>query len=332
MNIHIKIWIGFLISLLIVSAGTFIGYRAINQLTNKMFWVEHTHKVETLVESVVSQLKDAETGQRGYLLTNKLIYLEPYENSISVLSSTLARVKSLTIDNPKQQERINMLEVLTNKKLTELKETVEFNIDGNRAEALELILTNHGKQLMDDIRIVIQEMHDEERQLLVTRQQDSESAIRWASILVSFGGILAFTIIGATAIVIGRDAKRYTMQRKQVEADLLYSSTHDALTILYNRTALDQLLNNEIRRAARYKHHMSVLMIDIDHFKSINDTYGHHAGDKVLSDLAKILKTSIRSTDYAARYGGEEFTIIYPETAPLIAQELAERETVTNSV
>ena len=243
---------------------------------------------------------------------------------MSVLSNTIAKAKSLTINNPKQQERIKRLDVLTKKKLTELNETIDLNMNGNRAEALELILTNYGKQLMDDIRIVIQEMRYEERQLLKARRQDFVLAIRWAFMLISFGVVLAFTIIGAVAILVGRDAKQYITQREQAEVSLIYSSTHDALTSLYNRAALDQRLNDEIQRSSRYKYHMSVLMLDIDHFKLINDTYGHYTGDAVLRELAKILKASIRDTDYAARFGGEEFTIIYPETPLLIAQELSE--------
>ena len=115
MKIHTKIWIGFVISLLIVSAGAFIGHHALQQLNDRVFLVKHTYQVMALVESVASQLKDAETGQRGYLLTNKLNYLEPYESSVSVLSNTIAKAKSLTIDNPKQQERIKRLDVLTKK-------------------------------------------------------------------------------------------------------------------------------------------------------------------------------------------------------------------------
>jgi len=149
---------------------------------------------------------------------------------VSVLSNTIAKAKSLTINNPKQQERIKRLDVLTKKKLTELNETIDLNMNGNRAEALELILTNYGKQLMDDIRIVIQEMHYEERQLLKARRQDFVLAIRWAFMLISFGVVLAFTIIGAVAILVGRDAKQYITQREQAEVSLIYSSTHDALT------------------------------------------------------------------------------------------------------
>ena len=114
-------------------------------------------------------------------------------------------------------------------------------------------------------------------------------------------------------------------ERKQMENELKHLATHDALTGLYNRNVLDQRLNVEIHRASRYNHAMSIFMLDIDHFKPINDTYGHGIGDTVLRNFAKVLESSIRNTDYAARYGGEEFVVILPETPLPKAEELAER-------
>jgi len=114
-------------------------------------------------------------------------------------------------------------------------------------------------------------------------------------------------------------------ERKQMENKLKHLATHDPLTGLYNRNVLEQRLNDEIERASRYKHTLSIFMLDIDHFKSVNDTYGHRVGDTVLQNIAKLMDSSIRNTDYTARYGGEEFVIILPETSLAKAEELAER-------
>lgn len=114
-------------------------------------------------------------------------------------------------------------------------------------------------------------------------------------------------------------------ERKRTEEKLEYLATHDSLTELYNRKVLEQQLSDELLRAARYNHALSAFMLDVDHFKPINDTYGHKAGDTVLRGIAKILENSIRKIDYAARYGGEEFVIILPETPLAEAEELAER-------
>lgn len=91
-------------------------------------------------------------------------------------------------------------------------------------------------------------------------------------------------------------------------------SVTDRLTGIYNRAKLDDILENEIHRYKRYKHVLGLILLDIDHFKDVNDTYGHQVGDKVLAELAVILKTHCRETDYVGRWGGEEFLFICPET------------------
>jgi polar amino acid transport system substrate-binding protein len=88
----------------------------------------------------------------------------------------------------------------------------------------------------------------------------------------------------------------------------------DKLTNLYNRRKLDELLHNEINRCERFNHTFGVAILDIDHFKKVNDTFGHQTGDKVLIEISNILKTHIRKTDYVGRFGGEEFVIICPES------------------
>jgi two-component system, cell cycle response regulator len=98
--------------------------------------------------------------------------------------------------------------------------------------------------------------------------------------------------------------------------DQLYQfSIKDGLTGLYNRKSFDDKLDSEFSRCKRYGHSMSLVMIDIDHFKPVNDTYGHLAGDAVLTNLAKLFGRFFRSVDFIARYGGEEFVIILPETS-----------------
>lgn len=114
-------------------------------------------------------------------------------------------------------------------------------------------------------------------------------------------------------------------ERKKVEKELLEMALHDRLTGLYNRRSFDDKMENEIKRTERYDKNLSLLMIDIDHFKKINDTYGHQAGDEVLKKLATVIVKCIRNSDYAARYGGEEFTVILPETTLEQAAVMAER-------
>jgi diguanylate cyclase (GGDEF)-like protein len=114
-----------------------------------------------------------------------------------------------------------------------------------------------------------------------------------------------------------------TLREKNVELHEI--SITDSLTGLYNRKHLMETLDKEVSRSQRHSRSFSLLVIDIDHFKKYNDTYGHLAGDEVLSKLASVFKESIRSSDYAARYGGEEFIIMLPEIGPEQGVEAAER-------
>ena len=99
----------------------------------------------------------------------------------------------------------------------------------------------------------------------------------------------------------------------------------DALTGVYNRRHLDEILRREIERAKRYSHSISVLILDIDDFKKYNDTYGHPAGDELLKKLAGLLVETVRSVDMVFRYGGEEFVVFLPQTLKQGAVEVAKR-------
>jgi diguanylate cyclase (GGDEF)-like protein len=111
-----------------------------------------------------------------------------------------------------------------------------------------------------------------------------------------------------------------------IENALLYTAAiTDRLTGLYDHKFFRQRLREEIARSRRYHTSLALLMVDIDHFKRINDIYGHPVGDKVLVKVANIISANIREFDIAARYGGEEFAIILPETDLLGAEKVAER-------
>jgi diguanylate cyclase (GGDEF)-like protein len=99
----------------------------------------------------------------------------------------------------------------------------------------------------------------------------------------------------------------------------------DGLTGLYNRRAFEERLREEVQRTKRYLHSISLLMLDLDHFKRVNDTHGHVVGDEVLLEIAGIVRANIRSVDIPCRYGGEELCVIVPGTSLAGAETLAER-------
>ncbi|MGE4350939.1 MAG: GGDEF domain-containing protein, partial [Bdellovibrionales bacterium] len=114
-------------------------------------------------------------------------------------------------------------------------------------------------------------------------------------------------------------------ERKKLEAELFHQANTDSLTGLSNRRFFMIQAEQEIRRARRFTRALSIIMMDLDHFKHVNDTYGHAAGDAALEMIVKASLETLRESDVMGRLGGEEFAIILPETALDAAQDVAER-------
>lgn len=127
-------------------------------------------------------------------------------------------------------------------------------------------------------------------------------------------------------MVIAKTVERSQLKQEARKAKFYrYKSNLDGLTQLYNHRAFFQLLKRELARSKRYNHPLSLLFIDVDHFKEYNDTFGHQAGDKALVKLSHLIKKGSRQLDTVARYGGEEFAVIIPETTKGQAVTMAER-------
>jgi len=114
-------------------------------------------------------------------------------------------------------------------------------------------------------------------------------------------------------------------QRIEMQHNLENLASTDKLTGIYNRHKFEELFENEIKRALRYKHSLSLIMFDIDYFKKVNDIYGHDVGDEVLQKIVNIVKDNIRSIDIFARWGGEEFFVLCPQTSIENTKVLAEK-------
>jgi diguanylate cyclase (GGDEF)-like protein/PAS domain S-box-containing protein len=124
---------------------------------------------------------------------------------------------------------------------------------------------------------------------------------------------------------VGLAILRDITERKGRHDDVARQANVDVLTDLPNRRAFDDVFQQEIVRSARYERPLCVAIGDIDHFKVVNDTFGHQAGDVVLENLAEFIRGTLRTADYVARWGGEEFTILLPETRLDAADQLLNR-------
>jgi methyl-accepting chemotaxis protein len=207
LTIGVKILLGFGLALLIQCVVSVVSYSTVSKLVDNTYGplgVTHTYEVLRKLERLLSLLKDAETGQRGYLLVGKKEYLEPYNAGVSDLRSLLAEVRRLTSRNPGQQERLDRLGPLIEEKLAELKETIDLYDPKDPEKALTVVRSDRGKKIMDRIRTVIDEMKAEEDRLLGEREAASRQAASLAFNTLFYGTALAFVLVAAAGVLIQR--------------------------------------------------------------------------------------------------------------------------------
>jgi len=145
----------------------------------------------------------------------------------------------------------------------------------------------------------------------------AKQAFYYAHIVIQYGYYEGQKVI----ITFSSDAT----QEKEAELAMQQMALHDPLTGLYNRYKFDDASQEQIALFARYKHEVSLVLCDIDHFKSFNDKYGHAVGDEVLKQVASTINDVVRESDMVARWGGEEFTVLLPNTSKDEAVNVAEK-------
>ncbi|MGE5403614.1 MAG: GGDEF domain-containing protein [Candidatus Saccharibacteria bacterium] len=153
--------------------------------------------------------------------------------------------------------------------------------------------------------------------------QTTDRFVRYIDVITSFLFTIALTV--ALFIVYLNNYENERLRVVEYSKILEEMATTDGLTRLYNHAHIHHILENRIHEAVRYGLKLSVIMMDLDHFKDVNDTYGHEFGNTVLFQVAQTLKGSVRTCDLVGRYGGEEFMIICPETGADGATILADR-------
>jgi len=210
-----KIGTGFGLALVILLTIGVVTYRNSDKLTLTAEWVEHTHVVLQDLEGVLSAVGDADTGQRGYLLTGDERYLEPYNASIIAVHQKLADLRKLTADNANQQRRLDALGPLTESRFAELKETIDLRKDQTKGfeAALKAVKASQGKRIMDEMRKVVAEMESEEQNLLKTRSEEAQASARNARLTIVFGTLSAFIVTAVAGFVIIR--RRMRAPRRQ---------------------------------------------------------------------------------------------------------------------
>ncbi|MBB3121759.1 CHASE3 domain-containing protein [Pseudoduganella violacea] len=199
-----KLAFGFTVSSTFLIAIGMAAYWSIYVLIATAGSVTHTQRVLEQVSGLLSQMKDAETGQRGYLLTGDPVYLEPFQATSTGIATAMAELRTLTADNPNQQSRLSQAEALMATKFAELKRTIDLRKGGRAGEALNIVLGGEGKKTMDALRTVCEQISREERELLSKREADAEATSSRAKITIVGGTVLCLLFVVAAGILITR--------------------------------------------------------------------------------------------------------------------------------
>jgi CHASE3 domain sensor protein len=203
-----KIAAGFALSFVLLLAIGSVSYRSIGKLTSTSQWVTHTHQVLEHIAAVLSLLKDAETGQRGYILTGDEAYLEPYHAGSGEVLNVVRELRKLTADNASQQKRIDTAERLAGAKVAELEQTVDLRKAGDLEGAMKVVRGGEGKLSMDELRRTLDQMATEERGLLEQRDQEGAAAASGAKSVIVLGTLLCLLLITGAGILITRSLSR----------------------------------------------------------------------------------------------------------------------------
>jgi signal transduction histidine kinase len=220
-----------LASLILVSLNVLFYWNFINQKETTER-VAKSRIILQKLESLLSTVKDAETGQRGYLLTGQMSYLEPHNSAVKKLKPQIEELQKLTKADPDQQQRLTTLNPLITQKLAELQKTIDLRQNQGLDAALSGVLTNEGKQLMDRIRDTIHQMQQDKNQQLQTwLKQREEAAVRGQ---LTFSAGIVLSLVGFYLVY--RAIQQETRERKQAEA-LLKQLNEELEARVQERTA-----------------------------------------------------------------------------------------------
>jgi methyl-accepting chemotaxis protein len=198
-----KIAAGFAIAFLLLLGIGAVAYRNLNVLSSTSLKVAQTHDVLYQIDLLLSELKDAETGQRGFIITGDEQYLEPYNNALASMPGSIGELRRLTAPYPEQQKRLDQLETVVAAKMGELKLVIDLRRKDADA-AVKEVRTNRGRRYMDQARSIFSEMERDEHELLRQHAAGVEAAAGNGKLTIVIGTIVCLLFLLTTAILITR--------------------------------------------------------------------------------------------------------------------------------
>lgn len=268
-----KIAAGFAVMLAILFIIGFVSYRNTRKLIRDSNRVAHSHEVLDELEGTLSAIKDAETGQRGYIITGDQEYLKPYTAALPAIHQHLEHLDQLTADDPEQQRRLADLQRGIADRLKLMAEVIELRRTSGFAAAERIILTGRGNRMTDNIRSLSAEMAEKENALLERRRIESNASARNTTITLALLGTLLVGFLPAGYLIIRRDFKK----RRQAEEalreseerskyliehanELIYRTDANGHLIFVNPTCIETLGFSEEELVGR--HYLSLVKQD----------------------------------------------------------------------
>ena len=320
-------WLGLLIlTALAVVVGESLTQRGASQVAEEQRLLSHELRLQAQISRIANKLSEAERCQAAYVGTGRTDYAQRFRRLRETLEKDLRELRPPGTLVQAQQQRFTQLPEQARAYLGHLEHTATLREAQRLPEAFAALQASQkeGSALQASVSLVQESSQREsrlrEQSLRLDNQRQRAEAIGRAAL---------FTLALLGAYLILRVERRLQIQRLrtlQKENERLRELTEeDGLTGLSNRRAFDSRLDMEWQRARRYKLPLSVVVLDVDSFKSYNDTFGHPAGDVILRRMASALAQTARLSDTVARYGGEEFSLILPHTDSTEAMIVGER-------
>ncbi|HYI39484.1 MAG TPA: diguanylate cyclase [Allosphingosinicella sp.] len=327
-NARLRVWLFVFPALAILTstlaALIFNGFEATGQRREADRRYVQTLDVLLATSEIKSAVNAAIRGERGYLLTRDRRFLGPYATSRRDIPRLFGQLRSLTADNARQSAGSERLRRRLASYYALLDHTIALADAGRMAEAQGVVRRGLGKREVENVLREVARIEAEEHRALAQRRSAYAMADRRSGnygLALAAAGLAMLILLVVSAIA----ALRANVRADEATAELQRIAATDALTGLWNRRHLLERLEAEAGRSRRNGRPLCVAILDVDHFKRVNDLHGHPAGDEVLRMLGGLLREAVRSSDVVGRMGGEEFAILMPETDRAQARLVCER-------
>lgn len=238
-SIKRQLQVVFAVSIVFVLISSIASYYSNQKLIESSKWVNHTNEVLREAENIISILKDAETGQRGYILTKDSAFLEPYFKAREHVKSSFANLNSLTIDNPVQQKYMNEVDQLIEQRLIQMENTLLTAVGSPSAGGTTLITVDYpemlrGKKMMDRLRLLFNNVKKEENRLLNIRINDQATYITYTPILIVIASLVSIIVSILAYMRIKNDLEERI--ERQVQDEIKYEETKERIGVMESIT------------------------------------------------------------------------------------------------